>query len=348
MWFLRISACLLILGLSVSGQTLKVTSTPPGADVEIDGLRVGKTPFEIKVPGGYFKQTKTVFGKRLGVPMQLRVYLDGYAPRELQMATGPYPWVALNGQYHGDFYLLKTDLFHFDLVPVSKAFTGTVQASSGGESTLSLRPEMSTETVVARANPAVVLLKTSNGGTGSGFFVTETGVIATNAHVAKGNSIVTVVTSNQQEFVADVVHVDETRDLALLKTRLDGRSPHLALSNGGAKAGQTAIAIGNPGRGLQNSVTRGIISGVGSKPELGAGIWVQTDAAMNPGNSGGPLLNSWGEVIGVTTQKNFLSSDGRPLEGIGFALSSAELLQTLQRFYPQVYANVPELSLIHI
>lgn len=66
------------------------------------------------------------------------------------------------------------------------------------------------------------------------------------------------------------------------------------------------------------------------------GTWIQTDAAINPGNSGGPLLNSAGEVIGITTQKRFVSSDGRPLQGIGFALSSADLTTVLRRFYPNI------------
>jgi hypothetical protein len=66
------------------------------------------------------------------------------------------------------------------------------------------------------------------------------------------------------------------------------------------------------------------------------GTWIQTDTAINPGNSGGPLLNSSGEVIGITTQKRFESSDRRPLQGIGFALSSQDLLSVLRRFYPNM------------
>jgi S1-C subfamily serine protease len=64
------------------------------------------------------------------------------------------------------------------------------------------------------------------------------------------------------------------------------------------------------------------------------GLWIQTDAAINPGNSGGPMLNSTGDVVGITTQKQFVSGDGRPLQGIGFALSSSDLLTIVQRFFP--------------
>jgi PEGA domain/Trypsin-like peptidase domain len=72
------------------------------------------------------------------------------------------------------------------------------------------------------------------------------------------------------------------------------------------------------------------------------GTWVQTDTAINPGNSGGPLLNSAGEVVGITTQKRFMSGDGRALQGIGFALSSRDLLNVLRRFYPNMENRAPQ------
>src|SRR5208282_4140350 len=94
-------------------------------------------------------------------------------------------------------------------------------------------------------------------------------------------------------------------------------------------------AIGTPSKGFQNSVSKGIVSGIGAmKSEQG--LWIQTDTAINPGNSGGPLLNGTGDVVGITTQKQFLSGDGRPLQGIGFALSSSDLLAVVQKFFPNV------------
>lgn len=87
-------------------------------------------------------------------------------------------------------------------------------------------------------------------------------------------------------------------------------------------------------------MTKGIASAIGpmaSEP----GTWIQTDTAINPGNSGGPLLNSSGEVVGITTQKQFVSGDGRPLQGIGFALSSQDQLRVLRQFYPNIDYHGP-------
>jgi len=81
------------------------------------------------------------------------------------------------------------------------------------------------------------------------------------------------------------------------------------------------------------------VSAKGAMPSE-PGTWIQTDAAINPGNSGGPLLNASGEVIGITTQKQFLSSDGRPLQGIGFALSSGDVLDVIRRLSPNAVTQV--------
>lgn len=82
------------------------------------------------------------------------------------------------------------------------------------------------------------------------------------------------------------------------------------------------------------SVTKGIVSAVGKFANAGPGTWIQTDTPINPGNSGGPLLNSWGEVIGINTQKLVKKN----VTGIGFALSATDLLEVLHRFYPNVRA----------
>ena len=88
---------LLVLPLLSTGRahaaTLTITSSPPGATVEIDGVIVGTTPFQMKVPGGYFHKTRTVFGQTLQHEMTLRIYKDGYTAQDLRLTEGPFEWV---------------------------------------------------------------------------------------------------------------------------------------------------------------------------------------------------------------------------------------------------------------
>lgn len=271
--------------------------------------------------------------------MHLRLILDGYLPKEEDLARGPFKWIAFNGTYHGDYFLLKAATFNFSLDRAATTFTGNVAATllTSGPATLSA--SMPTEEIFRRANPAVLLLRGSEG-FGSGFLLTDTGVAATNAHVAKGQSTLTATTGNGQIFNAKVEYIDPSLDIALIK--LEGSSfPHLTLAETTSiRTGSDVVAIGNPSQGFQNSLTKGVVSAVGTMPSE-QGTWIQTDAAINPGNSGGPLFNSAGEVVGINTQKRFLSGDGRPLQGIGFALSATDLLSVLHRFYPNV-SGAPE------
>jgi S1-C subfamily serine protease len=240
-------------------------------------------------------------------------------------------WIALNGTYHGDYYLMKDKVISITLVPEAKVFTGTLVAASNLPSTV--RPasaEFSIEDLVDRSSSAVLKLSTSEG-SGSGFLVSTSGVVVTNAHVVGSSSDVTAKNTQQQQFNGKVIYRDPALDLALVKLDIEG-TPSLSLSApASTRVGQSVIAIGNPGFGLQNTVTRGIVSAVGPYPAIGPGTWIQTDAAINPGNSGGPLLNSRGEVIGMNTVK-IVKQD---IQGIGFALSGEDIVNAVQRFFPQ-------------
>jgi S1-C subfamily serine protease len=315
---------------------LVITSDPPGAKVEIDGSVVGTTPYKVQIPAQYLHGTRSVFGLRhcLAQQVHVRVLLEGYLPKEEDLASGPFKWIALNGTYHGDYFLLKAATFNLALEKAATTFTGTVVASLSSSGLATLSAAIPTEEIFRRSNPAVLLLRGSDG-TGSGFLLTETGVAATNAHVARGQSVLTATTGNGQTFNAKVEYIDPDLDVALIK--LEGTNfPHLPLAEVATiQTGSSVIAIGNPSQGFQNSLTKGVVSAMGPMPHE-RGVWIQTDAAINPGNSGGPLLNSAGEVVGINTQKPFVSGDGRPLQGIGFALSSTDLLSVLTRFYPNV------------
>ncbi len=325
---------LLACPLRAVGDHLQITSQPSGATVEIDGVAAGTTPLEKNYPGGYFHKTKTSMGSRLEHPMVARISLVGYVTKELKLTEGPMNWISLNGRNRGEYWLLKADHFHVDLQPISETFTGSVTASVSGMSS-GLQPELSLEDLVRQTKPAVVYLKGLEG-SGSGFFVTGTGLIVTNAHLARGEETLHTILSTGRELEAKILYIDADLDIALAKvaaTPGESELPHLTLADASSvRQGENVLAIGNPGDGMLFSVTKGIVSAVGKYPNAGPGTWIQTDTPINPGNSGGPLLNSRGEVIGINTQKLIKKN----VTGIGFALSASDLIEVLHRFYPNV------------
>jgi 2-alkenal reductase len=159
---------------------------------------------------------------------------------------------------------------------------------------------------------------------GSGFFVSEQGYIITNAHVVQNTKEVSIILSNGSEQTAVVVGADKYNDIAVLKA--EGPVPAVAaLGNSDVlQPGESVIAIGSPLGDFKNTVTVGVVSATGRSIDTGEGYQVeglvQTDAAINQGNSGGPLLNLAGEVIGVNTLIVRGSGSGAVAEGLGFAI----------------------------
>jgi len=323
---------------AVAADTLKITSTPPGATVEIDGVVVGTTPYAVKYPGGYFHRTKTIYGSMLQHPLRARISLKGFLTKEMVLTEGPMERVNSTGKVRQQYYLLKADHFDFVLERVEEVLASVPEGT--GENA-GPRRELTVEEIVRRASPAVVLLRGAQK-QGTGFFITDTGVIATNAHVVRDETRVIAVSPPGLDRPARIVYLDADVDFALVKVEGSGL-PHLALADSTRVApGQNVVAIGNPGAGMPNSVTRGIVSAAGPKADLGPGTWIQTDAAVNPGNSGGPLLDAAGEVIGINTARAVGAPAEAGVSGIGFALSSADMLRVLRRFYPP--ARVEKLS----
>ena len=166
---------------------------------------------------------------------------------------------------------------------------------------------------------------------GTGFVIHENGYILTNYHVVvEGSSYTISVDGSEQEVEAKYVGGDATMDLAVLKVENTSLKAVALGSSAATKVGEMAIAVGNPAgadANLTGSVTVGYVSYVGRKLSYNGTLqeFLQIDAAVNPGNSGGPLLNNRGEVIGIVTLKSLISSYdeyGNPIssEGLGFAI----------------------------
>ncbi len=161
-------------------------------------------------------------------------------------------------------------------------------------------------------------------GSGSGIIISKDGYIVTNQHVVDGASEVSVILNTGEEYTATIVGQDTKTDLAVLKIDAGDDLPAATLgSSSDLKVGELAVAIGNPmGMEFSGSVTAGIISAVNRTMTIENRTYnlIQTDAAINSGNSGGALINRYGEIIGINSVK--LSSEG--VEGMGFAISIDE------------------------
>jgi putative serine protease PepD len=168
---------------------------------------------------------------------------------------------------------------------------------------------------------------------GTGFVYDEQGHIVTNQHVVDGGTSIRVRFSDGSTYDATVVGADASTDVAVLKIDAPASKLHpLELADSSdVTVGEGVVAIGNP-FGLENSVTTGIVSAVGREITSPAGTpiedAIQTDAAINHGNSGGPLLNMQGEVIGITSQ---IESNSGGSEGVGFAVPSNTVATVVAR-----------------
>lgn len=184
--------------------------------------------------------------------------------------------------------------------------------------------ELSFQEIYKKVIPSVASITAASGSgksTGTGIVMSEDGYIITNYHVASGAAEVEVLLSSGKTYAAATVGGDEISDLMVLKIDAEGLSPAEFGSSDTMEVGDTVVAIGDPlGTELRGTMTDGIICGIQRdiQVEDRTMTLLQTNAALNAGNSGGPLVNMAGQVIGINTMK--LSSRYTAVEGIGFAI----------------------------
>jgi 2-alkenal reductase len=230
----------------------------------------------------------------------------------------------------------------------------TVNTSSAGQTVFVNSTDIQTTITdaVQKVGPAVVTIVGTVSGqmtffgstgdqtvSGSGFFISKNGYIITNNHVVEGTKEVSIILSDGTNEKATIVGTDPYSDIAVLKT--DGTVPAVAtLGNSDLlQPGETVIAIGSPLGDFKNTVTVGVVSATGRSIDTGQGYQVegliQTDAAINQGNSGGPLVNLAGEVIGINNMIIRGSGTGAVAEGLGFAIP----VNTAQAVATQILAK---------
>lgn len=235
-----------------------------------------------------------------------------------------------------------------DLQQSPEALTTEPEAPEAENGTLPQDPEanrMSLQDIYQHCIDSVVsVICTSRGGSssGTGVVLTEHGYLVTNYHVIEKASEITVQLSDGQMFSAGVVGCDPATDLAVLF--IDGAEliPAEFGDSDSLRVGDSVVAIGDPlGVKLRGTMTTGIVSAINRNVGINGRSLnlIQTDAALNSGNSGGPLINCFGQVIGINTMKVGAFADSAGVEGIGFAIPSATVKDIVDQIIAQGYVS---------
>lgn len=188
-------------------------------------------------------------------------------------------------------------------------------------------------------------------GAGTGFIIDEEGHIVTNWHVVTGGTSFSVILSDGTELDAELLGEDPRDDLAVVKIDPESVPATVPLGDSTAlQTGESVLAIGSPLGAFGNTVTHGIVSALERDQFSQGGLClsytdlIQHDAAINPGNSGGPLFNLRGEVVGVNTLGLSITQDGRPVQGLFFAVPSKTVAAVVDQLITQGFISAPYLG----
>ena len=185
---------------------------------------------------------------------------------------------------------------------------------------------------------------TTSAASGSGFILTDDGYILTNYHVIEGSDAITVTLYDGTAYDAQLIGYDESLDTAILKVDATDLVPVVLGDSGSLNVGDSVVAIGNPLGELTFSLTAGAVSALNREITMSGGITmdlIQTDCAINSGNSGGALFNLYGEVIGITNAKYSSSNSGASIDNIGFAIPINDVLPIVQSIIEKGYISKP-------
>lgn len=204
---------------------------------------------------------------------------------------------------------------------------------------------LSLQEIYRQCIASVVSITSSSGSgtsTGTGVILSEDGYIVTNYHVIEGGTRITVLLHDDREFSAWIVGSDPATDLAVLKIEADDLTGATFGDSDVLQVGDSVAAIGDPlGIEYRGTMTNGIISAINRNMNIDGRLMnlIQTNAALNSGNSGGPLINSHGQVIGINTVKIGAFTDKAGVEGIGFAIPSATVTDIVNQIIEMGYVS---------
>lgn len=276
--------------------------------------------------GGFFAYSVLTGSKGLSVKVEGNTSGNMYEQQATNPAGGDYTSDYTFDQYYND--LVKnavnstTTTNNTAKSYTDKNFDGIIidTKSSGEKSAQSAYEKVSDSTVAILTFKDKISSEENAKGQGTGIIVSSDGYIVTNSHVIGDSKTAykyQVINNDGKKYTANVVGYDTRTDLAVLKIEGKNLKPVHFVKKSHLQVGEDIIAVGNPG-GLdfQNSLTKGIVSAKDRTLDDSTVSYIQTDAAVNPGNSGGPLCNLYGEVIGITTAK----INSATYEGMGFAI----------------------------
>ena len=220
-----------------------------------------------------------------------------------------------------------------------------LQQSPKSRENIPMEGGLSLQEIYLQNIPSVVSISCtgySSSSTGTGVILTGDGYIVTNAHVVDGAGSIEVLLTDDRILSASIIGSDEISDLAVLQVQANDLTPAQFGDSAQLRIGDTVAAIGDPlGIKYRGTYTDGIVSAINRDVDMDGRTMtlIQTNAALNSGNSGGPLINCYGQVIGINTMKIGAFTDSAGVEGIGFAIPSATVKDIVEQLITQGYVS---------